>query len=55
MAVTQSCFTTVLSPVRMLPYVRRLVKTTQKYPPAATGAKLGSKFHETSREPAAKG
>ena len=35
--------------------VRRLVKTTQKYPPAATGAKLGSKFHDRSREPAAKG
>src|SRR5450755_836041 len=30
MAATQSCFTTVLSPVRMLPYVRRLVMTAQK-------------------------
>ena len=42
-------------PVRVLPYVRRLVNTAQKYPPAATGAKLGSKFQETSRAPAAKG
>ena len=49
MAAIHSCFTTVLSPVRVLPYVRRLVKTTQSYPPAAIGAKVGSKFQEIAR------
>ncbi len=60
MAATQSCFTpspsiTYACPVSALPKVRREWNTTQKYPPAATGANVGSKLRCRSRAPAANG